>query len=83
MKFEKEELMKMLECVKTVSTSQQFIIVVPLRFKPEIENLKKVANDCGCDIDVIGIPEKSKDDDKTIYVVPISNDAPKIIYEIK
>lgn len=83
MKFEKEKLMKMLERVKTDSTSQRLIIMVPLRFKPEIENLKKVANDCGCDIDVIGIPEKSKDDDKTIYVVPISNDAPKIIYEIK
>ena len=83
MKFEKEKLMKMLERVKTDSTSQRLIIMVPLQFKPEIENLKKVANDCGCDIDVIGIPEKSKDDDKTIYVVPISNDAPKIIYEIK
>jgi len=83
MKFEKEKLMKMLERVKTDSTSQRLIIMVPLQFKPEIENLKKVANDCGCDIDVIGIPEKSKDDDKTIYVVPISNNVPKIIYEIK
>ena len=83
MKSEKEKLMKVIEGVKSISTSLQLIIIVPLRFKPEIENLKKVANDCGCDIDVIGIPEKSNDDDKTIYVVPISNDAPKIIYEIK
>ena len=83
MKSEKEKLMKVIEGVKSISTSLQLIIIVPLRFKPEIENLKKVVNDCGCDIDVIGIPEKSKDDDKTIYVVPISNDAPKIIYEIK
>lgn len=80
MKFEKEELMKMLECVKTVSTSQQFIIVVPLQFKSEIADL---INDYGWDIDVIGIPEKFKDDGKTIYIVPISNNMPKIIYEIK
>lgn len=80
MKFEKEELMKMLECVKTVSTSQQFIIVVPLQFKSEIADL---INDYGWDIDVIGIPEKFKDDGKIIYIVPISNNVPKIIYEIK
>lgn len=83
MKSEKEKLMKMLERVKTDSTSQRLIIMVPLQFKPEIENLKKVANDCGCDIDVIGVPEEFKDDGKTIYIVPISNNVPKIIYEIK
>jgi hypothetical protein len=83
MKFEKEKLMKMLERVKTDSTSQRLIIMVPLQFKPEIENLKKVANDCGCDIDVIGVPEEFKDDGKTIYIVPTSNNAPKIIYVIK
>ena len=80
MKFEKEELMKMLEYVKTVSTSQQLIIMVPLQFKSEIADL---INDYGWDIDVIGIPEKFKDDGKTIYIVPISNNAPKFIYEIK
>ena len=80
MKFEKEELMKMLERVKTDSTSQQFIIMVPLQLKPEIADL---INDYGWDIDVIGIPEKFKDDGKTIYIVPISNNVPKIIYEIK
>lgn len=80
MKFEKEELMKMLERVKTDSTSQQLIIMVPLQFKPEIADL---INDYGWDIDVIGIPEKFKDDGKTIYIVPISNNVPKIIYEIK
>lgn len=60
MKSEKEKLMKVIEGVKSISTSLQLIIIVPLRFKPEIENLKKVANDCGCDIDVIGIPENPR-----------------------
>lgn len=83
MKFEKEELMKMLEYVKTVSTSQQLIIMVPLQFKSKIADLKKAVNDYGWDIDVIGIPEKFKDDGKTIYIVPISNNGSKIIYEIK
>lgn len=83
MKFEKEELMKMLEYVKTVSTSQQLIIMAPLQFKSKIADLKKAVNDYGWDIDVIGISEKFKDDGKTIYIAPISNSAPKIIYEIK
>lgn len=80
MKFEKEKLMKMLERVKTDSTSQQLIIMVPLQFKSEIADL---INDYGWDIDVIGVPEEFKDDGKTIYIVPISNNVPKIIYVIK
>lgn len=80
MKFEKEKLMKMLERVKTDSTSQQLIIMVPLQFKSEIADL---INDYGWDIDVIRVPEKFKDDGKTIYIVPISNNVPEIIYVIK
>ena len=83
MKFEKEKLMKILEYVKTVTTSKQLIIMVPLQFKSEIADFKKAVSDYGWDIDVIGIPEKFKDDGKTIYIVPILDNAPKIIYEIK